>query len=66
MILGFPKAKQGLCHIKHGGAGGFVSIAHSISSLTSIQKFSILFNILREKSVGTGIVVPSPQNVLLD
>ena len=35
MILGFPRAKQGLCHTKHGEVGGsnFVSIAHSISSL---------------------------------
>ena len=24
MILGFPRAKQGLCHTKHGGAGGII------------------------------------------
>ena len=24
MILGFPKAKQGLCHTKHGGEGGII------------------------------------------
>ena len=32
--FGFPRAKQGLCHTKHGGAGGiiFVNIAYSISS----------------------------------
>ena len=24
MILGFPKAKQELCHTKHGGAGGII------------------------------------------
>ena len=24
MILGFPRAKQGLCHTKHGGAGGMI------------------------------------------
>ena len=34
MILGFPRAKQGLFHTKTWGSGGyhFVSIAHSISS----------------------------------
>ena len=48
MILGFPRAKQGLCHTKHGGEGyHFVSIAYSISSffriwdeLTNINKIS--------------------------
>ena len=24
MILGCPRAKQGLCHTKHGGAGGII------------------------------------------
>ena len=24
MILGFPRAKQGLCHTNHGGAGGII------------------------------------------
>ena len=24
MILGFPRAKQGLFHTKHGGAGGII------------------------------------------
>ena len=24
MILGFPRAKQGLCHTKHGEAGGII------------------------------------------
>ena len=24
MLLGFPRAKQGLCHTKHGGAGGII------------------------------------------
>ena len=34
MILGFPRAKQGLCHTKHGGAGGIILWALlSISSL---------------------------------
>ena len=35
MILGFPRAKQGLYYTKHGGSEGyhFVSIAHNISSL---------------------------------
>ena len=34
MILGFPRAKQGLCHYDTWGSGGyhFVSTAHSISS----------------------------------
>ena len=27
MILGFPRAKQGLCHTKHGGAGGIILCA---------------------------------------
>ena len=27
MILGFPRAKQGLCHTKHGGAGGIILLA---------------------------------------
>ena len=34
MILGFPRAKQGLCHTKQGEAGGIIlCIAYSISSL---------------------------------
>ena len=24
MLLGFPRAKQGFCHTKHGGAGGII------------------------------------------
>ena len=27
MILGFPRAKQGLCHTKHGEAGGIILLA---------------------------------------
>ena len=27
MILGYPRAKLGLCHTKHGGAGGIISWA---------------------------------------
>ena len=44
MILGFPRAKQGLCHTKHGGGGyHFVSIAHSISSfiLMKVNRFDV-------------------------
>ena len=38
MILGFPRAKQGLCHTKHGGAGGI-----SLWALLTVFIVSFLF-----------------------
>ena len=40
MILGFPRAKQGLCHTKHGGAGGIILWALLTVFLVSFCKSS--------------------------
>ena len=55
-ILGFPRTKQGLCHTKHGGAGGyhFVSIAHSISSFNEI--FDLHFVIFKKEPLNMSIL----------
>ena len=43
MILGFPRAKQGLCHTKHGGVGGAHSISSFLSESLSNVNFSSVF-----------------------
>ena len=55
MILGFPRAKQGLCHTKHWGSGGyhFVSIAHRISSFKYLHYYcNFLLHLIRRDHDG--------------
>ena len=41
MILGFPRAKQGLCRTKHGGAGGII-----LWALLPVFLVSFIFHLL--------------------
>ena len=45
MILGFPRAKQGLCHTKHGGAGGIILWALLTVFLVSVFGICHLFGV---------------------
>ena len=43
VILGFPRAKQGLCHTKHGGAGGIILWA-LLTVFLVLYGFDFFFN----------------------
>ena len=41
MILGFPRIKKGLCHTKHGGAGGIILWALLTVFLFCLMLFAV-------------------------
>ena len=50
MILGFPRAKQGLCHTKHGGAGEVFLVMLILLLLQNDLYYSIVKNIFIQEN----------------